>query len=136
MTGPTPPSRPSSVPKPVQQSLFCWIGLAALVALNFLVTLAARAVTLGAVLALTLALVAAFGAREMRNGRVSGRLVAAVAGSILGALQLFGLVLVIGTLTTFGRLGFVVLILQLVAFGLIIAGLVLMFRPAANTYFR
>lgn len=139
---------PSGVPKDIQISFLMWMALAGLLVLLFILGLIGSAssgvgVGLGSnIIGLLLGLGAAYGAVMMRAGKAWGRIVAAVCGGILGLFLLIGLIALLGAIGLIGGAfgGSVVLIIIIpllivvVGLGLIIAGMVFMFRPAANAY--
>ncbi|MCW2632249.1 MAG: hypothetical protein JWR88_1211 [Pseudonocardia sp.] len=131
---------PPGVPRAAQNAFLCWMALAALVLLSFVINLAVSIGSGGTVsgfLGVALAAGAAFGAREMRAGKRSGRTIAAVCGGVLGVFQLLGLVLILGVASLIG--GAVVLISLLliaIALALVVAGMVFMFKPEVSAFLR
>lgn len=126
------------VPKAARNAFLCWMALAALVLLSFLVNLAVSIGSGGTVtgfLGVALAAGAAFGAREMRAGKRSGRTIAAVCGAILGVFQLLGLVLILGVASLIGVAVIVTSVLLIgIDLALVVAGLVFMFKPEVSAF--
>lgn len=129
---------PAGVPKAAQNAFLCWTALAGLVLLSFVINLAmsiGSGGTFSGFLGIALAAGAAFGAREMRAGKSSGRTIAAVCGGVLGAFQLLGLVLILGVASLIGGAVVVISVLLIgVALGLVVAGMVFMFKPEVSAY--
>lgn len=131
---------PPGVPKAAQNAFLCWMALAALVLLSFVINLAVSIGSGGTVsgfLGVALAAGAAFGAREMRAGKRSGRTIAAVCGGILGVFQLLGLVLILGVASLIvGAVVLISLLLIAIALALVVAGMVFMFKPEVSAFLR
>ncbi len=128
-------------PRPVELSVRLWFAVATLVVLTQVVTLL---LGLGVGLpALVLPAVIVVGALLMRAGRGWARILTGIAGGVLCALVLFVIVGFVSQLVQRAELlaapGTPVLItlmlMLVVALGLSVAAIVLMFRPEANSYF-
>jgi hypothetical protein len=129
-----------AAPRPLELSFRLWIVVVTLVVLNQVVTLI-QGGGLG-VPTLALAAVIAVGAVQMRAGRNWARILTGIAGCVLGILLLLVIVSFLGLLPLLGRLpgaqaGLVIvnLLLLIIVLAMIVAAIVLMFRPEANGYF-
>lgn len=126
---------PVGVPQAVQNAFLCWTTLAGLVLVSFVINLAmsiGSGGTASGFLSVALAAGAAYGVREMRAGKRSGRVVAAVTGGVLGLLLLLSLVFILSVAS--GGAAVVNILFVALALGLAIAGMVFMFKSEVNAF--